>query len=162
MPAEEHYNDQVGQLLRSESISLSSILKPVTCQSESSQSNTLAMVAELTRQVDQTEELKGLGVKLYYGDTKVNSKVEASGDDDAKGRSCARDLLNHVISGLAAIQHCGDMIIKVHETHDPFTVGIIFALYNLFQKVVVVKPYATSFLSSRQYLVCQGLKQRRP
>ena len=64
--------------------------------------------------------------------------------------------------GLTAIQHNGNMVIKMHEMHDMVTMGLLYTLYNLFQKISVVKPYATNFLSSRQYLVCKGLKQRRP
>lgn len=99
LPTEAQFNDKVAQHLKQEAITFSDILKPVTCPGSSP--NTLARVAELTRHVDQTEDLKGLGVKLYYGDTKVDSKVDR--DADVKSRSCARDLLSHVISGLAAI-----------------------------------------------------------
>ena len=117
---------RVEPLLKNEDLTLQSIFKSVTC--ERSEPKTLARVAELTRHVDNVDALRGLGVKLYYGDTKVDSKAEAG----LKARTCARDLLNHVILGLASIQHCGNMVIKMHEAQDPFTVGLIFALYNLF------------------------------
>ena len=53
-------------------------------------------------------------------------------------------------------------MLKVYETYTAFTVGILFALYHLFKTVAIVKPYNSSFLSSRQYIVCKGLKERRP
>lgn len=57
--------------------------------------------------------------------------------------------MHHCIFGLASIQHNGSMVIKINEVHDTLTVGIVFLLYNLFQKVCLIKPFATSFLSSR-------------
>ena len=92
----------------------------------------LAQVAEVTMEVDEVDILQGLGVMLYYGDTKASKEEVKATPEDKKELSGVRDLLHHCIMGLAAIQHNGNMIIKVHETHDAFTVGIIFALYNLF------------------------------
>ena len=45
---------------------------------------------------------------------------------------------------------------------DALTCGLVFMLYTLFQRVSVIKPYTVDFSSNRQYLVCIGLKQRRP
>ena len=50
----------------------------------------------------------------------------------------------------------------MYETYTPFTVGVIFMLYYIFKSITVVKPFNTSFLSNRQYVVCKGLKCRRP
>lgn len=93
---------------------------------------------------------------LYYGDTKPEreeeSKVSTTNGaaSESNNELCrVRNLLNHCLMGLITIQHNGNMIIKLHETHDVATVGIIFAIYNLFQKICVVKPHASSFLSSR-------------
>ena len=54
------------------------------------------------------------------------------------------------------------MVIKLHETHSAQSVAILFLLYNLFNRLTLVKPYTTNFISARKYLVCKGLKQRRP
>ena len=106
---------------------------------------------------------------LYYGDTKTHKDDEEgkigadrSTEEKSEEQCRVRNLLHHCIMGLTSIQHNGNMVIKMYEMHDVATVGIIFTLYNLFQRVCIVKPYATTFLSSRQYLVCKGLKQRRP
>ena len=64
--------------------------------------------------------------------------------------------------GLMVTQHNGNLVIKMHEMHDMVTMGLLYTMYNLFQKISIVKPYASTFLSSRQYLICKGLKQRRP
>ena len=64
--------------------------------------------------------------------------------------------------GLTAIQHNGNLVLKIHEMQDALTCGLVFMLYTLFQRVSVIKPYTVDFSSNRQYLVCIGLKQRRP
>ena len=43
-----------------------------------------------------------------------------------------RNFLYHCTMGLAAVQHNGNMVIKLYDLHDVETVSIIFALYNLF------------------------------
>ena len=127
-------------------------------------------MVDVARQVDQIDELQSMGIMVYYGDTKpVREEEESkvvSGDDRAKGdqnESCRLlNFLNHCMMGLITIQHNGNMIIKINEMYDVGTVGILFTLYHLFQEICVVKPHASSYLSGRQYLVCKGLKQRRP
>mmetsp|Transcript_25973 Transcript_25973/g.34784 ORF Transcript_25973/g.34784 Transcript_25973/m.34784 type:complete len:109 (-) Transcript_25973:1131-1457(-) len=102
---------------------------------------------------------------LYYADTRLIGEEEFKvTEPTAEASESARlqNLLAHCIIGLATLQHNGSMVIKLYETHDVLSVSILFMLYGLFQKVCVLKPYATSFFESRQYLVCRGLKQRRP
>jgi len=105
---------------------------------------------------------------MYYADTRLGAKEESKSDEakEPKAESSEADrtqnLILHCITGLACLQHNGSMVIKLHESHDLLSVGTLFMLYSLFQKICIIKPYATSFLSSRQYLVCKGLKQRRP
>ena len=98
-----------------------------------------------------------MGVMLYFGDTKVQAK-----DRVDKEILYKTEFLKHCILGLATVQHGGNLVLKVYETYTAFTVGILFSLYHLFKTVTVVKPYNCSFLSSRQYIVCKGLKERRP
>ena len=92
---------------------------------------------------------------LYYADTKLSPATEESKSTvkparyETNEQLRARSLIYHTIIGLASIQHNGSMLIKLHETHDVLSVGVLFMLYNLFQKVCIVKPYATSFVSSR-------------
>lgn len=42
------------------------------------------------------------------------------------------------------------------ETYSNFTFSILFILYQLFDSVMIGKPYPSSPLSSTQYLVCKG------
>ena len=51
--------------------------------------------------------------------------------------------------GLMVTQHNGNLVIKMHEMHDMVTMGLLYTMYNLFQKISIVKPYASSFLASR-------------
>ena len=160
--------------LDNDKIKLNQMLQKVSANAQGTTG--VERVADLVRQVDSAGHI--LGIKLFYGDTKVTSEEEAQEEGkvqqiiggenppkisvDKSDLKCARDLLYNVLLGLCTIQHNGNMVIKVHEMHDIVSVGIIFTLYNLFQRVCLVKPYATSFLSGRQYLICTGLKQRRP
>ena len=124
-------------------------------------------IGEIISQVDENPVLQGLGVMLYYADTKLESELEESKVAEeptpmANEAHSMQNLLLHCIIGLCSVQHNGSMVIKLHETHDLLTVGVLFMIYSMFQKVCIVKPYATSFFDSRQYLICTGLKQRKP
>ena len=112
---------------------------------------------QIVEQIDTDEATDSMGVMLYFGDTKVKAK-----DQIDKELVYKTEFLKHCILGLATLQHGGNLVLKVYETYTAFTVGILFALYHLFKTVAIVKPYNSSFLSSRQYIVCKGLKERRP
>ena len=102
-------------------------------------------VIEVVQQIDKISELKGLGVMLYYGDTsnspskdsKEESKRAAEDtimddDSDLSEQRHVNNLLHHCIMGLTAIQHNGNMVIRMHEMHDMVTMGLLLTLYNLF------------------------------
>jgi hypothetical protein len=67
-------------------------------------------------------------------------------------------LLQHMIVGLQALQHKGNMVLKLYEAETSFTVGLLFILYCLFETVLVFKPFTTSPMSSGQYVVCKNLR----
>ena len=50
------------------------------------------------------------------------------------------------------------MILKLYEAETPFTVGLLFILYCLFETVLVFKPFSSSPLSSAQFVVCKSLR----
>ena len=54
------------------------------------------------------------------------------------------------------------MVVRLNGSSDSLTVALITLAYSLFQSVIVLKPAIVSFNSRREYLVCKGLKQRRP
>jgi hypothetical protein len=54
------------------------------------------------------------------------------------------------------------MVLKVYETFSAFTVSLIYLLYSLFNQVLLSKPYASSFAAHSQYIVCNGLRKRKP
>ena len=87
-----------------------------------------------------------MGLMLYFGDTKNGSALKDKRDKEIRYRS---EFLKHCILGLTTLQHGGNMVLKVYETYTAFTVGILFVLYHLFKTVAIVKPYNSSFLSSR-------------
>ena len=112
---------------------------------------------KVIQQIDNYDSRNQIGVMFYFGDTKVPSK-----DKQDKEIRYKNEFLKHCILSLATLQHGGSMVLKVYETYSAFTVGILFVLYHLFKTVAIVKPYNSSFLSSRQYVICKGLKQRCP
>ena len=107
--------------------------------------------------IDEDESTASMGVMLYFGDTKVQARERVDKENVYKS-----EFLKHCILGLATLQHGGNLVLKVYENYTAFTVSIIFALYHLFKTVAIMKPYNSSFLSSRQYIMCKGLKERRP
>ena len=67
----------------------------------------LAQVGEIVSQVDQTEVLQGLGVMMYYGDTKYNEETKIAkseaGPYKAEEAELVHNLIYHCITGLASI-----------------------------------------------------------
>jgi len=57
---------------------------------------------------------------------------------------------------LKTLQHKGNLVLKLSESITNFTASILFILYQFFDSIILGKPFASSPLSSTQYLVCQG------
>lgn len=85
---------------------------------------------------------------LYFGDTSPPSASE---------NSYKKDLVKHCMLALQTVQHKGHIIIKLKESFSLFTAGLIFMMYKLFDSVCLMKPYASDFYSTDQYLICNGL-----
>ena len=43
----------------------------------------------------------------------------------------------------------------------PFTVGLVFLLYQLFESITIHKPDTTLYASAERYVVCKGKKMNR-
>ena len=89
---------KVQTVLTREQMTLDTLLKPIDTELIG-----LGQIAEIIREVDKNEVLQGLGVMLYYGDTKASREEIKASPEDKKELSGVRDLLHHCIMGLAAI-----------------------------------------------------------
>ena len=101
----------------------------------------------------------------YFGDTKLpkNDKYKLENRYASfQEYYYKEELVKHVLLALATLQHNGSLVLKLYETHSTFTAAVLYILYTLFNQVSIVKPFTTNFLSPRKYVVCKGLKQRRP
>ena len=140
----------LGEPFAETGINLTRMLQPIKVGPRN-----LHSVMEVVAQANKAE---GKGLMLYYGDTKAKTKAAVS----ARELSHTEDLLWHIIAGLSVLQHDGSLIVKIYTTQHLVTAGIVFLMYYLFRSVSIIKPYTVNGLSQRQYLVCKGIKQRRP
>jgi len=52
----------------------------------------------------------------------------------------------------------GTFIVKVFDTFTRFSLDLLFLLYNLYEEVIVIKPYTSRFANSEKYVVCKKFK----
>ena len=55
----------------------------------------------------------------------------------------------------------GHFVIRFYDMFTPFTVGLVFLLYQLFETVVIHKPETTLYASAERYVICKGKKVNR-
>lgn len=51
---------------------------------------------------------------------------------------------------------------KIFDIFSPFTVGLIYILYQTFEKFAIIKPFTSRPANSERYVIGIGLKERRP
>lgn len=90
---------------------------------------------------------------FYYGESPFSLQAGV-----AEERLYKPFLLQNAIIGLSTLQIRGNMVLKLHQAETPFTAGLLFILYILFESVLIHKPASVSPCSSKQFVVCKGLK----
>ena len=64
--------------------------------------------------------------------------------------------LINIILSLSTLNKTGNFIIKLYDSFTPFTICLIFLLYNSFQKITIVKPFSTRPYSASRFLVAEN------
>eukprot|EP00347_Sterkiella_histriomuscorum_P001680 403371091 len=99
------------------------------------------------------EEETEFGVMLYFGGLDDNAIDE---------RNYRLQTLQHTILALKTLQAKGSLILELKESFTNFTVSFIYLLSNIFNNVLLIKPYNSSPLINTQYLVCTDIAKAKP
>lgn len=59
---------------------------------------------------------------------------------------------------LEIVRPHGHFVTKLFDLFTPFSVGLIFLMYNCFEKIAILKPNTSRPANSERYLICYGLK----
>lgn len=88
----------------------------------------------------------------------------ADGAVDYPMPSCLKELVSkqlllvHFQIALSTLQTGGTFVAKLFNTFTSFTVGLIYLLYQCFEKITILKPAGSRPINSERYLVCISMK----
>ena len=94
--------------------------------------------------------------------------VTADGGDSVEGAENRQEalmkqlILCQFTVALMFLKKNGYFLCKVFDIHTTFTAGLIYIMYLHFEKICLVKPLSSRPANSERYLVCLGLRQKRP
>jgi cap1 methyltransferase len=68
-------------------------------------------------------------------------------------------LLCQFLCALSVLREGGHFMCKTFDLFTPFSVGLIYLLYRVFDRVCIFKPLTSRPANSERYVVCQGLRK---
>lgn len=70
--------------------------------------------------------------------------------------SSKREIVYLCIVALRLLGSGGTFVLNIHQTLTRFSVGILFIMHQMFDKVAMVKPVMSHLFRSQRFLVCKG------
>ena len=67
-------------------------------------------------------------------------------------------ILCQIAFAIAMQKTGGTFILKVYDTFTRLSLELLFLLYNLYEKVILIKPNTSRFANSEKYVVCKGFR----
>ncbi|KAI9273591.1 FtsJ-like methyltransferase-domain-containing protein [Sporodiniella umbellata] len=114
------------------------------------------------------ENIKQVETMIAEGtDGGVNLAV-ADGGFDFTGKESQQEqlaqklLLCEIITMLSTLKSGGLFVCKFFDMFTPFTVDLVWLLYQLFEEVAITKPFSSRPANSERYIVCRGLLYPHP
>jgi hypothetical protein len=113
-------------------------------------------IRNFAQQVERQTE--GLGVQLMVAD----------GGDSVDGEFLRQEWLMRRLAlcqaavALQILRKGGDFFCKIFDTFTPFLHDLLFLLSEVFDKMAVMKPLTSRPANSERYIICMGLRERRP
>lgn len=99
-----------------------------------------------------------IGVHLVMADGGFN----VEGEENYQEVKVRQLVLCQFLTALCVLRKGGSFLCKIFDCFTPFTVGLLYILYVHFDEFSVVKPYSSRPANSERYVVCKGLRVRRP
>jgi hypothetical protein len=104
------------------------------------------------------KQTEGLGLQLMVAD----------GGDSVEGEFLRQEwvlrrlALCQATVALHVLRKGGDFFCKIFDTFTPFLHDLLFLLSQAFEKMAIVKPLTSRPANSERYIICMGLRERRP
>lgn len=90
--------------------------------------------------------------------------VMADGGFSVEGQENIQEILSkqlylcQFLVAISILRPGGHFVCKLFDLFTPFSVGLIYLMYRIFQKVCICKPVTSRPANSERYIVCQGLR----
>ncbi|XP_070579029.1 cap-specific mRNA (nucleoside-2'-O-)-methyltransferase 1-like [Ptychodera flava] len=96
----------------------------------------------------------GKGVHFVMGD----GGFSVAGQENIQEILTKQLLLCQFLCALNVLREGGNFVCKTFDLFTPFSVGLIYLLYRVFDHVTLFKPVTSRPANSERYIVCKGLK----
>lgn len=73
-----------------------------------------------------------------------------------------RLVLCQFLTAINLLTKGGNFVCKIFDVFTPFTAGLVYILYRIFDKICIINPYSSRPANSERYIICQGLQKRKP
>ncbi|RCH97575.1 FtsJ methyltransferase domain-containing protein 2 [Rhizopus stolonifer] len=100
------------------------------------------------------------GVDLAVADGA--SGFDFSGQEAQQEQLAQKLLLCEIITMLSTLRAGGTFVCKFFDMLTPFTVNLVWLLYQLFDEIAITKPFSSRPANSERYVVCRGLVAAHP
>jgi len=103
------------------------------------------------------EETDEMGLSLFIAKKNIKFNKEFSQEIQMK-----KFLLINLILAFSTLTREGNLIIKIYDMYTPFTISILYILYNHFEKFIIIKPFSTRPHSNSKYVICSRFSESKP
>lgn len=91
--------------------------------------------------------------------------VMADGGFSVEGQENIQEILSkqlylcQFLCALSILRFGGHFVCKVFDLFTPFSVGLVYLMYRIFDEVYIFKPVTSRPANSERYVVCKGLRE---
>ncbi len=103
------------------------------------------------------EETDEMGLSLFIAKKKIQFNKDLSQEIQYK-----KFLLTNLILAFSTLTREGNLIMKIYDMYTPFTISVLYVLYNHFEKFIMIKPFSTRPHSNSKYIICHRFLENKP
>ncbi|KAK2554252.1 Cap-specific mRNA (nucleoside-2'-O-)-methyltransferase 1 [Acropora cervicornis] len=102
---------------------------------------------------------------LDSSDNKGVHFVMADGGFSVEGQENIQEILSkqlylcQFLCALSILRPGGHFVCKVFDLFTPFSIGLVYLMYRVFDEVYIFKPVTSRPANSERYVVCKGLRE---
>ncbi len=71
-------------------------------------------------------------------------------------------LLTNLILSFSTLTREGNLILKIYDMYTPFTISILYIMYNHFEKFIIIKPFSTRPHTNSRFIICNKFLESKP